>query len=83
MSDKICYHKIRMFCTINLVGGGGAGNSYASPDDCPQFCTKIYLPVCGTNGKTYGNECTLKAEACSNPSEQIGIAYEGECKQRL
>ena len=81
MTFVLLYDKITTICSINFGGGGGAGNSYTGPDDCPQFCTKIYLPVCGTNGKTYGNECTLKAEACSNPSEQISIAYEGECKR--
>jgi len=49
--------------------------------DCPRFCTKIYLPVCGTNGKTYGNDCELKMDACVNPSEKIGIAHSGKCKQ--
>jgi len=71
-------------CRAEKKGAGGGDKAAKSPtssDDCPRFCTKIYLPVCGTNGKTYGNDCELKMDACVNPTEKIGIAHSGKCKQ--
>jgi hypothetical protein len=37
-------------------------------------CTAQYDPVCGCNGKTYGNACVADAMG-------IRVVYEGECKK--
>jgi hypothetical protein len=40
----------------------------------PTMCTKIYKPVCGCDGKTYGSACTAAAEGMS-------IVKDGPCKK--
>jgi hypothetical protein len=41
----------------------------------PRVCTFIYKPVCGCNGKTYGNDCARQAA-------KVQLAYNGRCKKQ-
>merc|ERR1712046_388045 len=46
--------------------------------ECPLMCNRMYAPVCGSNGVTYGNECMMTTDSCER-DEDITKAHDGEC----
>ncbi|KAJ1065172.1 hypothetical protein K5549_005981 [Capra hircus] len=45
---------------------------------CQFKCNSDYVPVCGSNGESYQNECYLRQAACKQQSE-ILVVSEGSC----
>ncbi|RHY29374.1 hypothetical protein DYB32_005194 [Aphanomyces invadans] len=47
--------------------------------DCPQACVEVFHPVCGSDGHTYENECSMKRDACAK-HVKITVVREGDCE---
>ncbi|XP_028395198.1 agrin-like [Dendronephthya gigantea] len=45
---------------------------------CPDLCPSIFSPQCGSDGKTYQNECALKRESCARQM-RITVAKNAPC----
>ena len=46
---------------------------------CLKACTKHYAPVCGSDGRSYGNKCGFDIAHCENPS--LRLVHSGRCKK--
>lgn len=63
-------------------GPGIAENSRQPENLC--ICTFDYTPVCGNDGQTYGNACSLNCKAKDPEGMKNGLAqaYKGECNKQ-
>ncbi|KAH7492332.1 hypothetical protein PRIC1_002212 [Phytophthora ramorum] len=50
----------------------------SNSSDCSYACPDVYVPVCGSDGVTYPNECSLNLENCES-QEQVTQVSDGEC----
>lgn len=64
-------------------------NDPIHPPGCPVFCPQNYDPICGSDGRTYGNLCTLHAENKCNWDivkgliPPVAVKSHGECPRAV
>ncbi|XP_059169089.1 four-domain proteases inhibitor-like [Physella acuta] len=47
---------------------------------CPSSCVADYRPVCGTDGRTYPNDCVLRSTSCQNAeAKEVTVSHDGPC----
>jgi hypothetical protein len=61
------YYAILLLCVAAAVA-----------DECNQACPMTYIPLCGTDGQTYSNDCQLDSVNCLKKSS-VAVAHSGEC----
>ena len=53
---------------------------YVFTGNCPMICPAVYVPVCGSDDRTYSNNCELDIANCKDKQRDIRVLKQGECE---
>ncbi|XP_035892807.1 trypsin inhibitor ClTI-1-like [Anopheles stephensi] len=72
---------MRCLSYINLFVLGVLALVLSANADRPCGCPRIYVPVCGTDLKTYASQCVLDCRSDSNYGRKVDLKLlrEGRC----
>merc|ERR1712136_128120 len=68
----------------SLLDQGKDGQEYSVNNPCMEYrCSRIFSPVCGSDGVTHGNMCLFEMTQCFMRQEgsELTIAHEGPCQE--
>nr|P0DKT3.1 RecName: Full=Turripeptide Gsp9.3; Flags: Precursor [Gemmula speciosa] len=70
---------MKVYCLLLVLLVGLVSQAHGQLDKkCQMVCTFDYRPVCGSDGRTYPNKCTLTSTACMS-QRSITVFHDGEC----
>lgn len=73
----LCKTNLKLNLNISVLDSNASIQTLSAVIREPCICTKEYLPVCGSDGMTYGNECVFNCE--KRYVVDLTILKEGEC----
>jgi hypothetical protein len=62
------------WCSYSPPNQCGAQGQTGTCEKRPRLCAKVFIAVCGCDGKTYGNQCYAHYSG-------VSLAYPGSCKK--
>ena len=64
---------------LSIMSIGECEEEQQTADPCDKPCTREYMPLCGSDKRTYANRCVFQNAQCRNGA--LSILNEGKCQQ--